>query len=96
MKFKIPREFELAGQTISVVQTPDIGYLSRACGMSKFDDGLIVIDPTLKGDIKPITFYHEMVHFILNQLGRYELCQDEGFVDSFANLLWQSIKTAKY
>jgi len=47
-------------------------------------------------DTLAITYYHELVHAIFEALGKDELCNDEGLVDSFAGLLWQSIKTAKF
>ena len=41
-------------------------------------------------------FFHELVHCILFSLGKNELSEDEAFVDTFAGLLHQAMKTATY
>ena len=44
---------------------------------------------------KEQTLYHELVHVILDELGRHELSRDEKFVQSFSILLHQFEKTKK-
>lgn len=41
-------------------------------------------------------FFHELIHCILFALGQNELSEDEAFVDTFAGLLHQALKTATY
>lgn len=48
----------------------------------------------LKKEIVWHTFYHELTHAILRQMGS-DMYKDETFVDLFANLLYQSLKTMK-
>lgn len=96
MKFKIPQEFDLAGQTFQVIMDPNMRKLSGCCGQTHFDEGFIVIDPSLRGDTKAVTYFHELTHAILMTMGMQDLNKDEAFVDTFGNLLWQSFKTAKY
>ncbi len=96
MKFKIPSEIQIAGQTFLVVQDPAIKKLSGCCGQTHFDEGVIIIDPHLKPDTKAITYFHELVHAILMTMGYNDLNKDEAFVDNFGSLLWQSFKTAEY
>lgn len=96
MKFKIPSEIDLAGQTFQVVQDPSIQKLSGCCGQTHFDEGVIIINPQLRPDTRNVTYFHELVHAILMTMGAGELNKDEAFVDTFGNLLWQSFKTAKY
>lgn len=95
MKFKIPNQFELAGQTFVVIQDASIKKLSGCCGQTHFDDGVIIIDPNLKPDTKNITYFHELIHAILMTMGMDELNKDESFVDNFGSLLWQSIKSSE-
>ena len=42
------------------------------------------------------TFWHEVTHAILEEMGRHNLNADEKFVTEFANRLTQVIKTAKF
>lgn len=96
MKFKIPTQIELAGQTFDIVKEPSIQKLANSCGQTHFDDGLIIINPQLREDTRNVTYFHELVHAILMTMGDQELNKDESFVDTFGNLLWQSFKSAKY
>lgn len=41
------------------------------------------------------TIFHEMVHTILNEMNRFNLSEDEEFVQTFSLLLHQAIRTAK-
>jgi hypothetical protein len=47
----------------------------------------------LEESSKDQTFYHELVHAILDELGEHELSQNERFVQSFSVLLYQFEKT---
>lgn len=42
------------------------------------------------------TFWHEVVHVILNEMGEHSLNNDERFVTEFANRLTQAINTAEF
>jgi len=41
------------------------------------------------------TLYHEVVHCILDEIGRSDLNSDEGFVQSFSSMMHQFVKTKK-
>ena len=47
----------------------------------------------LEESAKEQTFYHELVHAILDELGEHELSNNERFVQSFSVLLYQFEKT---
>jgi len=47
----------------------------------------------LNDSSKEQTFYHELVHAILDELGEHELSENERFVQSFSVLLYQFDKT---
>jgi len=42
------------------------------------------------------TFWHELVHAILNDMGRNTLNADEQFVTGFANRLTKAIQSARF
>lgn len=93
---KLPSRFQLAGQTIEVKLKE---YLSKtdAHGMARYDDMEIWFDKNLRPkDLKGITFYHELMHFVFHTLGHTEMRDNEGLVDSIGNLLWQAHKTMEF
>lgn len=47
-------------------------------------------------DYKEATFFHELTHAILFTMGENELSENERFIEGFANLLHQYVKTVKY
>jgi hypothetical protein len=95
--FTPPKRFELGGITVKVKQNPELMKTTGAFGVAIFNEGEIHLDTKSHPvDIQAITFLHEKIHFILFTMGNQELCQDEEFVDTFASLLWQSMKTERY
>ena len=42
------------------------------------------------------TFWHELVHAILNDMGKHTLNKDEKFVTGFANRLTRAIQSARF
>jgi len=95
-KFKIPQTFDLAGNTFQVSLREGMSK-GGAHGQTHYDLAEIWIDSKLKPeDLKAITFYHELFHAIFNTLGRDDLKNDEGLVDSMGNLMWQFHKSAQY
>lgn len=51
----------------------------------------ITLDTNVRHDRYMQTLYHEVVHGILHGLGYHELHDDEIFVTSFANMMYQAI-----
>ena len=49
----------------------------------------------IRDDVQEETFYHELVHAILQTLGNDKLSANENFVQSFGTLLHQFIVTSK-
>lgn len=96
MSFKLPTQVDIGGQTVLIKTVANMSKCG-AHGLARYDDGEIWIDADLKPlDLKAISYYHELIHMILNSIGRSQLRDDEGFVDSFANHLWQAEKTKRY
>lgn len=100
MTFKIPKQFELMGHTINVEWADDLVHTMDASGTAHLRENKVKLQkPTaswpVPKDSLEHTYFHELVHWILYMLKQEELCKDEMFVDTFAGLLYQSIKTAK-
>jgi hypothetical protein len=49
----------------------------------------ILIDQYVKGDKRDHSYFHELTHAMLKNLGYDELNDDEKFVDAFSNVLLQ-------
>ena len=97
--FIIPREIQVAG-VIYTVEQPE--YIDTdALGEISIAEGVIRVAksyndrgrrPKMIDCQREQTFYHEIIHAILDTMGKYELSKDEGFVDAFASLLTQVMR----
>lgn len=101
MNFKIPKSFQLHGQTIEVLQVDHIGSESGTLGEARLAKNQVVLQNNASGFTRSDTqieqtFLHELVHFILIHLGQNELCDEEAFVDGFAHLLHQALGSMTY
>ena len=102
-KVKIPTKFQLLGQEIEVVFDDEL-YFKEAqnrLGLCDFDNNIIYIQPDSSIIPRPETqiehtYLHELTHMILIAIGKNELASDESFVDMFAGLLLQILKTSEY
>lgn len=77
---------------VELSKTVDDGKLGKCC----LAGGYIKIAETFDGieqseSSKVNTFWHEVVHVILDCMGRGELSQDEVFVNSFAGFLTECV-----
>jgi hypothetical protein len=99
---KIPKSFELGSHIIKVIVDSKLMIAKDRWGEAGLIKNNIIIS-TIHSDQTKITnsmilhtFYHEKIHHILNTMGEKDLCNNEKFVDIFANLLLQSDLSAKY
>jgi len=99
---KIPTSFQLFGQTIDVEWQSSLAQdRDGQAGQGWFRKNKIVLQLPCDGvqverTFTEDTFLHELIHFILENIGSGDLGQDEKFVRAFAGLLHQALKTAKY
>lgn len=98
---RIPRSFQLHGLTIKVVYKDDLLEIHDSVGMAHYRTSEIYLQSLSKQinrtkESQEQWFCHELVHFILQKMGKNKLQGDESFVDVFASLLHQSLTTAKY
>jgi hypothetical protein len=94
----IPEKFRLNGKVIEVV-LDDIFCATQCCyGEADFSEKSITLCASYGGKkltkkFKEETFFHELVHMILDSMGKDRLKYDEGFVDLFATRLYEYEKT---
>lgn len=96
----IPTEFNVGGQKYEVrnVERCD----NNSVGLSSYCGGFVEIARVFnKDDIqgegnKVNTFFHELIHVILDNMGEKELSSNEKFVSTFAGFLTEAMTTAEY
>lgn len=91
----IPKSFILFNTTWNVKQVPKITKDSLM-GQCDANTATILLRRNLKKDIKEATYYHELMHSMLDTLGYSDLSADEQFVERMGQALHQVISTAKY
>jgi len=89
---RIPKQFNLAGATWTVVQVDKIGD-SDHLGLTHRDKLLIELKKSLPKTVKETTYLHELGHAIKYTQGLDD--HNEVEIDSWAQLLHQALTTAK-
>lgn len=94
----IPEKFRLNKKPIMVLVDDDYCRDNGCLGEADFTEKVITLSATCNGKrIKKVekekTFFHELVHMILDSMGKHKLKYDEGFVDEFALRLYEYEKT---
>lgn len=97
MKFTIPSKFQVGGQEMSVQLVDKIENTSNL-GQCTLARGEIIIANTWDGmqqseSSKLNTFFHELLHSILDTMAENELSRNEKFVSTFSGFLTEAIKS---
>lgn len=97
---KIPSSFQLLGHTITVEMREDLQEQADCWGRWTPHKHLIELQvPDKKNGITYSfivqTFWHEVTHAILDNVGQSELSGDEGLVDLIGQCIYQVLKTKK-
>ena len=101
---KIPKSV-MVGETEIVVQQPDGLKLDKdVCRGAYYrsDNKIIVAKGNPERNViydvdeRANTFWHELTHVILQDMGERRLNANEKFVSAFADRLHQAIKTARF
>lgn len=101
----IPKSFMLFGRKIEVVFDDDYCNAHGMHGQSSWSKGRIYLlkfaleegeKRELKDDQIEQNFFHELIHMILDTMGRCKLSNDEEFVSIFSGLLHQFTRTVDY
>lgn len=96
--FKIPAKFTVGGQEIIVKTVEKLrgGVLGECCisdgridlAITSNDGELSVSQSSMQN-----TFFHELVHCILDTMGEKELSSNEKFVCTFAGFLTEAMRS---
>lgn len=97
---KHPYKVRMGGQDILVEIVESLpGSLAGQCYLH---NGVISIANKVRDGLdqsetsKINTFYHELVHCILDTMGEYDLSSNEKFVSCFAGFLTEAMQDAKF
>lgn len=93
---KIPKRFKLFGETINIVYKKELVTERDALAESHANLNEIWMQYDIKGERMASTFFHEVVHMILDKMHNQSLSNDEAFVNIFGQLLHQIITTMEY
>lgn len=93
---RIPKKFKIAGLEIEIVNQPNLFATCGAIGRIDYKGLTIYLDfeACSEGYLEQ-SFVHECVHWILYVMND-QLVKDEKFVDTFAQLAYQIMETARY
>jgi hypothetical protein len=90
----IPRQIELCGIVVTVELDPTLHQRKGMIGEARYAEQKIIIDPTVaETDTTEEALYHELCHWVLFIMNEDELRNNERWVDSFAHILYQAIKS---
>ena len=94
MEFIIPKGFKIFADKYTVKEYKRIDP-ENSWGEHSYINKTIKLKKDMTLEEKERTFFHEMIHCMLDQLGYDKLSGDEKFVDQMGAALHQIIKTAK-
>ncbi len=98
---RIPQKFQIFGQTIDVVFDVAACSDKRAYGFADYTHNKLVLKPNTEEFPRSQTrieetFVHELVHYVLHELSRVDLNDDELFVENFAAALYQALESFEF
>ena len=96
----IPIKFTLGG-TEYRVKIEDSSIDNAVVAQVSYPEALVSVSSRSKGKkctagYMEASFYHELVHAMLETMGKHTLSEDEELVEGLANQLHQFMKTAEY
>jgi hypothetical protein len=92
----IPKSFTLVNRTWLVEELEkDVAEAGDRHGDCDKESALIRVEYNKNPEFREHTFYHELVHALLEASSRPSLSKKEAFVDSLAAALHQYMKTKK-
>lgn len=104
--FKIPSKFSILGIEHKVIFDEDVCKKASAYGLFVSNPKTVYLTKKLWYDNETFallnddaiaqTFWHEIVHAILKAMNEDELFENEKFVDIFAGMIYQVIKSSEY
>ena len=97
---EIPKRFKIFGQTIIIEIDSELSNRDDLQGRANYRNNKIILLPDgiadrTKEQVEQ-TYWHEVLHHILYQLGYDKLNENNVFVDRIANAIHQVITTSEY
>ena len=98
-KVKLPKQITVGRSTYKIEAQKHLldedGTPLDCMGQISFKQGSIKISTKYPAAEVRNTFWHEMTHAVLREMG-HDLCDNERFVTAFANTLSDAIDSAKF
>ena len=90
---EIPKKIQIGGQILETLMCEELGgKLGRCCLFNGYIKIATNIDNTKQSETSILnTYIHEIIHAILDTMGRDDLSKDETFVSSFAGFATEGI-----
>jgi hypothetical protein len=99
MRLAIPSSFQIANRSYTVRYASATELKTKGWkgsdGVHSGERAEIILRPGLHKEYEWHTFLHELVHAMLEALGRDDLSKDEMFVDILGGAIHQFLKTRK-
>lgn len=97
---KIPKQFKLFGQTITVEYTNKLVTDNDSVGHAVYRENKIILQKATEGiprakEMIEQTFFHELFHLVFNFIGESELRDNEKLIDVISALFHQFICTSE-
>jgi hypothetical protein len=97
---KIPKKVKIMGKIIDVEWDKELVEKSDSTGEAHYRFNKIVLQPNVKGYLRDqqeidITFFHELIHFVLDSMEESDLRSNEKFVGLLSSMLYQVLKDNK-
>lgn len=85
----------ICGLMHEIVESEDAFDVDMHLGQINYKELKILINKNIPNELKEETICHEMVHGMLTHLGFYEEAQNEQFVQSLSNAIYQGFSIKK-
>lgn len=99
-KHHIPFSVQVGGQRIGihhVERCSDNSFATSSLAATEIQIAKYCCNNTKQSQQSKInSYYHELIHLILNNMGRADLSNDEPFVCTFAGFLTEAMVTAEF
>ena len=91
---KIPKSVIFAGRNVKIEKVSNLNEERRINGQVDFDKLIILLatDKSLPIETTEQSLCHEATHYILDLMGERRLSENEKFVCTFSELMYQFIK----
>lgn len=92
----IPSSFKCLGHTVKIKEIPDLPDVGRHGDWCEDTNEIRLYTHGVDDSLILHSFYHELMHCLLNRAGYTELSADETLVDIVGGLLGQFHTTRRY